>query len=153
MSNTNQSGNTKTPKYIPPYRRNPFKGTPQLLKPLNSKSWRKRHYAVIDKDDFEYHYTPFQLTNAILSGLLNKNKIYYNKYYLSYINDYYQENLNEIFSLGSTISQKIIKYKYLSTSYKKSNIKSKLNFKKNYKKSHKKDQQSDKSHLSSISNI
>ena len=33
--------------------------------------------------------------------------------------------MNEIFSLGSTISQKIIKYKYLSISYKKSNIKSK----------------------------
>ena len=89
---------------------------------------------------------------------LNENKIPYNKYYLSYINDYYQENLNEIFSLGSTISQKIIKYKYLSTSYKKSNIKSKLNFKKNikshkknYHKSHKKDLQSHKSDLSSIS--
>jgi hypothetical protein len=36
-------------------------------------------YVVIDKDNFKYHYTPFQLTNAILSGLLNENMNFNNR--------------------------------------------------------------------------
>ena len=117
-------------------------------------------YLFFQTDQENYiKYVARNLITLINSSInyLNENKIPYNKYYLSYINDYYQENLNEIFSLGSTISQKIIKYKYLSTSYKKSNIKSKLNFKKNYKKSYKKDQKSHKkdfqSHKSDLSSI
>ena len=39
-------------------------------------SWSKKHYTTIDKklqDTYIYHYKPFQLTNDILSGLLNRN--------------------------------------------------------------------------------
>jgi hypothetical protein len=31
--------------YVPPHKRNSFKGIPEVFKPLNS--WKKRHYVVM----------------------------------------------------------------------------------------------------------
>jgi hypothetical protein len=41
---------------------------------------------------------------------LELHKIPYNKYYMSLINNYYQDNLNNLFGFGEPIKNKIIKY-------------------------------------------
>ncbi len=66
---------------------------------------------------------------------LDKNKIPYNKYYLILVNNYYQHNINELFTLGNPINQKIIKYKNIDI--KSKSKKTKKNIHKTSKKTKK----------------
>jgi 23S rRNA U2552 (ribose-2'-O)-methylase RlmE/FtsJ len=78
------------------------------------------NYFKNDPENYINRYFMY-LSNLLYNTIfyLDKNKIPYNKYYLTLINNYYQNNINELFSLGNPINQRIIKYKNIDIKSKK----------------------------------